>query len=471
MELNKGEYIFAKFNLKLENAKYFYIPWLNLHFYYAEPLTIRIDIKNNILVIGLVEEGSPSKKSLMHNLAFFSNITPFEKKKLTKSWVGRWLMLSDNYILCDTWSSYTVYKCKSINSILFCSLGLLKRFNNLNELDDDLGFDFTPYEGDIERLGPMNYYDVKRDYMHEYEDGLFENIGSVSSKELGQILATHTETALRRLDDEISNGVFLLPLTSGRDSRMSLSMCLNALPSSRFVAYTFHKPYYAITISDYLMPWLLSKFFKFNYYYVYGSKQLKNQKTLQEFLGTKRNLNKKPGDVGYYIIRNYFDQFEGYNEKIVITSLFYDLMEGTFANYRRKNSWFTYTGFKGRKNFEEDCEKFLTQLCSAHDPDYVLDQGFSYLFARHKYLEKLMSTYKFIGADVFAPAISDTFNELALNTDVRELKRAVVHRSAIKKASKLLAVIPFNPGPEELGIYLHRIKRAWYYLLKYLTNR
>ena len=299
------------------------------------------------IVIGFVEEGDESRKKVseLSDTDIDFNVI----RRLTDTWVGRWIIISNSKIILDAWGSIGTYFFKNVDQIeekwFFSSVSLLCRKFDLQLQTEKLGKDLTTDDKSLlpyTNLTPMEFLDINTGIRYPLCQPIFLKFNNMNATLAAKRIVNLISTAVKRLNEPVFDWV--LPLTGGRDSRLS-GIALKK-GSASFSTFTFKKPWYGTSYVDKFLPKKIAKIFDVNYRTISASYVTSKTEILEDLkihLGSKDVKDDSPGSIGYYFSRGHWLKVG--DNCILVTSLFYDLIEGTYANFNRDLSWLKLNGY------------------------------------------------------------------------------------------------------------------------------
>lgn len=399
----------------------------NYNLYYNSNL--RTIISGDNILIGSAEEADINKpliKNQLENLEFKSNF-----REITSTWMGRYILFIDNKIITDFYCSYNLYE----NNNIFSD----NPFNKLNE----------PI------LSPFSYIEIEKDsfLVKNLTGRIFKKYNDLTYKEIKGRVKYLLEGYSSRLEREKVKAI--LPLTAGRDSRLSMCYLSNIINYT----YTFSKPFRHFTVGDLLMPKIISKIFKKNHFLI--NKIIDFESKLK--IGGKI-INKKesiPGDYFYYTLHGHWHQLNSSKKTSVVTSLFFDLIEGSYANYIRDYEWINFSTKSDydENDFNELLKKSVKYFEGFSQQEY-LEKGLHYLIFRYKSLHKSMKSIETGGfCNIIALGICQEINSLGMSLSRKDLVKSKLIIDLCDLKVNILKYLPINPGPREINLYISKLNQ------------
>lgn len=182
-------------------------------------------------------------------------------------WSGRWVIFYDGHIFTDASANLNTFYTSAGEKIVSSSLSLIQSVNgNSIDLQKDISFQITGWHP----VPGTRLSQVSSLLSYQYLTPLGKAISYSKSSQ------SHQYSTLNELYGELIKSIkqfiellakehkLCLPLTGGIDSRTILAFLLAS--NLNFEAYTSN--YQKIKLHDTILPWLLSKKFKFKYSYL-----------------------------------------------------------------------------------------------------------------------------------------------------------------------------------------------------------
>lgn len=425
------------------------------------------------VVIGLVEEGDESRKRVSE--LNDSDIDFNFVRRLTDTWVGRWIIISNGKIILDSWGSIGIYFLKNVDQIeekwFFSSCSLLCKKFGLQLQADKLGKDLMTDEKTLLpyiNLTPMEFLDINTGIRYPLCQPIFLKFDNMNATLAAKRIVSLISTAINRLDDPLIH--WHLPLTGGRDSRLSGIALKKGCVS--FSSFTFKKPWYGTSYVDKFLPKKIAKIFNIKHSTLDASYINSKAEILQDLkihLGSTDVKDESPGSIGYYFSRGHWLKV-GVNG-VLVTSLYYDLIEGTYANFNRDLSWLKLNGYSVDKHSLNLRLKILDNAFWGFEDNELNEKGAIYWCLRQKALAIAMTALEYSGNIVFAPGVCAEISSLGLSCDRNEIISNSIHVEAMKLYSEKLSSVPFDCYWDEPQKYFSYIKRGCPGLIKRILSK
>lgn len=396
------------------------------------------------LFLGIAEQGDSNQPCINEFLNVDNEYSDEVFINSTMSWVGRWVVISSSgHIYSDFWNSIPL-NISYLNDSFYCSNSSLVMTELLASMPSarvnvgSIRLDVKPY----------SYYSIFRKESVQCKISSFNT--HLAFDDALEVFDSHISTAVKRLS--ASGNRFKLPLTGGRDSRTILATFMK-VKNLNFETFTFSKPILNLSFADFLVPFLFSFIFGFKHALV-KSLSVRNFEGLKLLASTFRELqsNKLPGSIYYYVFRGQYERVR--DDSIYCSGLYFDLIQGTYANYFRDRIWFSSIGINLTITEFESCLMEAEELFRV-ERKVVLEKGLYYWSIRKNGLSINHEALSILGLNVFCPGICLKSSLIIVNSlSSKELSNSKLQKQFILKSNRILGLFPFNFLGKDLDLYI-----------------
>jgi hypothetical protein len=313
---------------------------------------------------------------------------------------------------------------------------------------------------EIVRLWPHQVIDLKTRLPEELCTPRFTVRREAKSEHVANTLKIYGVTAAQRLHDRLQLPL-LVPLTGGRDSRTVLSLAVHAgLPVS---AFTFLKRWMAMAPHDRKIPPVVAQTLGVSHSLVAAKSPHSDSSHLtavEQHLGIKLEDSNSDGSIGFYLSRDLW-KWTG-DKSLLLTGLYFDLMQGRYASFERPQSWFTAGGWQVDDTTTELVRALLQRAIGTpgDTADFIRRTGAEYWAYNQFYLQVVMTAYDMSGHVVVPLANCARFNEIALGCENNELCGSQPQRELLSQIAPRVASLPFRGTLAEPRNYLDYLRRG-----------
>lgn len=430
---------------------------------YCEPLIVT-QVARDAWVMGAVEEGNRDEPPLASRADAPAMNTAESLIKASRTWVGRWLGVVGGELVSDCWGSMSVlWRTIGGETRAYSSLGLLKLHAGEPPADERIDFDLrrhgAPRSG-VARLWPVSALDLASMTCRDLQCPRFNVPQRATPDEVADALAQLGTTAVERLHRR-TGLPFLVGLTGGRDSRTVFVIAAKAgLPARSF---TFLKPWMNMTPHDRNVPKTIARRFGTNHCSVkaFGRELRADLRTeVEKHLGFRLGDIDVPGSNGYYLARDLWKHTGP--RSIYLNSFFFDLIQGRYADFRRKGGWFESAGWR----IDEGTAPWVAEMLAlavgsrTRADDLVESAGLDYWTYNQWSLQSVMTATDLSEHVVMPIGVCAALNELGLACENADLCASRPQRSFLARYAPELSDLRLKPRLKEPIKYLDYLRRG-----------
>lgn len=451
----------------IEYYQSYFLEKLGFYLHYCPRLDIQFLDAHIVLLGGPATE----KKDLESLIGVKKGSHPKEIIGYTDKWIGRWLLIWNSYVITDCWSSITVYwKSTGLvsQSLLLASVpGLLHKAHELksNVLFTDgvrqLASMNRLYADDALYIGQSKVLKVKispRFCASRMSTSLSACVY------FSKMVATLRESKRRKRD-------YWVGLTAGKDSRVALGILKKA--DLNVESYTFLKPLKAMSLGDFLLPSLVALIMGCRHRFIRASKlscRITNVRLIEEGLGLTGLSVEVPGSVAYYAGRGCYMHLANDASRVMVVSLYFDLITGTLANYVRTPEYWDAIGLSLPLDEQVRIMKYGHESFGGITNKDFLVKGYYYWHYKQRLVHETCISLELLGIQIFCPGICAELVNKHLTLSRKELIGFKTMRLWLNKHYRWLLLLPYHLIIQEPRLYVNIIKRKAFTLMNVVND-
>ena len=215
------------------------------------------------------------------------------------------------------------------------------------------------------------------------------------------------------------------------------------------------KPFYYSDAADILTPFIISKFFKVPHKFIFKSQFSPDTLKYSKFHTNFTIEGNKPGGFHYYQSYGYYNKLGTTNNgKVIVSSLYYDLIEATYAKGKATAAYLNASGFNITEHTLDEMYKRLVSIFPDCSISKLSLQGTIYWAVKQIVLNRTISSQAQTGFNVFCPGVCQYSFKNSVNLCINKQTNAFVHKSIISKYSRMLAHLPYKLPIRSINYYI-----------------